>query len=81
MPFSLGPIGGGTPSKQQDIGVRDGGGQGGRYNQQDKDDSMMGMGNDVSGINDISNNLGNGEVSGNDILPELPFHEPEPVKE
>lgn len=41
---------------------------------------MMGVGNDVSGINDISNNLGN-DVSGNDIPPELAFHEPEPVKE
>ena len=42
---------------------------------------MMGMGNDVSGINDISNNLGNDDVSANDIPPELAFHEPEPVKE
>lgn len=51
MPFSLGPIGGPT---KQDIEVKNGGNTGGRYNQQDKDDSIMA--NDISG-NDIPPDL------------------------
>jgi hypothetical protein len=79
MPFSLGPIGGGAANKQQDIRAQDGAGQADRYDQQDKDNSMMA--NDISAItgNDVSGNLGS--VSSDNIPPELAFHEPEPIKE
>ena len=72
MPFSLGPIGGGTTTKKQDIGVKD---NGDRYNSQGKDDSMMQ--NDVSGLMGHS---ASGNDLHNDIPPDLAFHEPEPVK-